>query len=296
MEKKKNLHRSETRTAWLFCMPVIILISVFTIIPFLMSVSYSFTNKLLYPKPNVTTKFIGIQNYLKLLTSSTTMGALKNTFLYSLMVVPAIIILGTVLAVLVNTELKGVKTFRMIYFSPQVVTMTVVAVIWSFFLAPNNYGLVNSFIGLFGIPAQRWLQDKNQALFCIAVMDIWQNLGMQMLIILGGLQYISGELYEAAMMDGCNSWQKFWNITVPGLKYTLIYVSVSMTIGALKLFTQVYVLTNGGPQDSTTTVVYLLYKAGFINGQLGYSSAISVVFFIIVMIISELQNKVLEGK
>lgn len=292
-QKRSHLHDGEVRTAWMFCAPAIILITIFVIIPFCMSVGYSFTNRMLVPKKGTVLSFVAFQNYIKLFTSSTVLNSFKNTLIYALLVVPTILLLGTLLAMLVNRQVRGVKIFRMIYFSPQVVTMTVVAVVWSFILSSNSEGIMNSVLGLFGIEPQRWLQDSHLALLCIAIMYIWQSLGLQMLIILGGLQYISEDLYEAAVIDGCNSWNKFWNITVPCLKNTLVYVFVSTTIGALKLFTQVYVLTDGGPQNSTTTVVYTLYKAGFINGQLGYSSAISVVFFILVFAISQMQNKIL---
>ena len=206
------------------------------------------------------------------------------------------VLLGTLLAVFVNSKLRGVKIFRTIYFSPQVVTMTVVAVVWAFIFSSGESGLMNSVLQLFGLEPQRWLQDTQWAMFCIAVMYIWQSLGLQMLIVLGGLQYIPEELYEAAYLDGCNSFQKFWRITVPMLKNTLVYVLISTTINTLKLFTQVYVLTNGGPQNATTSVVYLLYKSGFINQQVGYSSAIAVVFFIIVAVIALIQNKLTTSK
>lgn len=291
---RKHLHDGQVKTAWLFCAPAIILLTIFVIIPFIMSLGYSFTNRMLIPRKGMILEFTGLKNYIKLFTSSTVLNAFKNTIVYACLVVPATLFLGTLLAILVNKQMKGVKIFRMIYFSPQVVTMTVVAVVWSFILSPNAEGMMNSFLGVLGIEPQRWLQDPKLALICIAVMYIWQTLGLQMLIILGGLQYISEDLYESAMIDGCNNWNKFWNITVPCLKNTLIYVFISTTISSLKLFTQVYMLTEGGPQNSTTTVVYMLYKAGFINGQLGYSSAISVIFFILVFIISQIQNKVLE--
>ncbi len=293
-KRKKHLHDGQVRTAWLFCAPAIILLVAFIVIPFIMSFGYSFTNRMLIPRRGTVLAFTGLKNYMKLFTSPTVMSAFKNTLVYALLVVPATLLLGTLLAIFVNKQMKGVKVFRMIYFSPQVVTMTVVAVVWSFILSPNSEGMMNSFLGLFGIEPQRWLQDPKLSLVCIAIMYVWQTLGLQMLIILGGLQYISQDLYESAMIDGCNSWNKFWSITVPCLKNTLIYVFISTTISSLKLFTQVYMLTDGGPQGSTTTVVYLLYKAGFINGQLGYSSAISVVFFLLVFIISQIQNKVLE--
>ncbi len=212
------------------------------------------------------------------------------------MVVPAIIILGTLLAVFVNKPLKGVKTFRAIYFSPQIVTMTVVAVVWSFILSPNDTGIMNSLLSKFGIPAQSWLQDSRLALFSIAIMYIWQTLGMEMLIILGGLQYIPLEVYEAADLDGCSGVQRFVRITVPLLKNTMVYVMLSVTINTLKLFTQVYMLTNGGPKNATTSVIYQLYKVGFMNNQQGFSSAIAVVFFVIVLGISLLQNYLMRDK
>lgn len=298
--KQKNNSRNrirdgQARTAWLFSAPALLLIAAFIIIPFVMSIGYSFTNKMLVQRSGKTVDFVGLQNYLKIFTDSTTRTSFINTFKYALIVVPCVLLLSTLLAVLVNKPVKGVKAFRAIYFSPQVVTMTAVAVVWGFLLSSGSSGMLNSFLGLFGVPAQKWLQDKSLALICIAVMYIWQTLGLNMVIVLGGLQYIPIELYEAAYMDGCNMWQKFWYITVPSLKNTLVYVLISTTINSLKIFTQVYILTSGGPQGSTTTVVYQLYKAGFENQQLGYSSAISVVFFLIVFVISQIQNKALEG-
>ena len=238
------------------------------------------------------------KNYVTCVTSKppfdqTTKYLATKTFVG---VVPAIIILGTLLAVFVNKPLKGVKTFRAIYFSPQIVTMTVVAVVWSFILSPNDTGIMNSLLSKFGIPAQSWLQDSRLALFSIAIMYIWQTLGMEMLIILGGLQYIPLEVYEAADLDGCSGVQRFVRITVPLLKNTMVYVMLSVTINTLKLFTQVYMLTNGGPKNATTSVIYQLYKVGFMNNQQGFSSAIAVVFFVIVLGISLLQNYLMRDK
>lgn len=290
---RHGIRDAQTRTAWLFCAPALIPITLFIILPFCMSIIYSFTNKMLVQKAGKPVVFVGLKNFIKIATSGTAQQAFINTAVYAVLVVPVIILLGTLLAVLVNNSMKGVKLFRTIYFSPQVITMTVVAVVWSFIFSPGADGLMNSVLKVFGLQPQAWLQDSKWALFCIAVMYIWQSLGMQMLIILGGLQFISEDLYEAGRMDGCNASQRFWYITVPMLKNTLVYVLISTTINTLKLFTQVYVLTNGGPKGSTTSVVYLLYKSGFVNNQLGYSSAIAVVFFLIVFAISLIQNRVL---
>ena len=207
------------------------------------------------------------------------------------MIVPSILVLAVLLAVLINRKMKGIALFRMIYFSPQVVTMTVVAVVWAFIYSPGENGLLNSFLGLFGIEPQLWIKSPNQAMPSIAVMSIWQALGMQAVIVLGGLQYISPDLYEAGKVDGCNSVQEFFYITLP-----LLYVIVTNTISSLRLFTQVYVLTNGGPMGATNSIVFQMYKTGFNNNQVGYASAMAVVFCGAVLIISILQNKYLGGE
>ena len=224
----------EALTGWLFSAPALIGVAIFMIVPFCMSVVYSFTNKMLVQKPGEPLQFTFLDNYIKLFTNDLAHQAFMNTLLYAVMVVPTTILLGTLLAVFVNSKLRGVKIFRTIYFSPQVVTMTVVAVVWSFIFSSSESGLMNSALQLFGLEPQRWLQDTHWAMFCIAVMYIWQSLGLQMLIVLGGLQYIPEELYEAAYLDGCNTFQKFWRITVPMLKNTLVYVLISTTINTLK--------------------------------------------------------------
>lgn len=296
-QKTPNNHikDGQTMTAWIFCTPALIAISIFIILPFGMSIFYSFTNKMLVQNSNKPVQFVGLQNFIKIFTTSSARQAFWNTGLYAIIVVPVTIILGILLAVLVNKQIKGVKIFRTIYFSPQVITMTVVAVVWSLIFSPGNDGLLNSVLKVFGLAPQRWLQSSQWAMICIAIMYIWQSLGLQMIIILGGLQYIPEELYEAGYVDGCNSFQRFYLITIPLLKNTLVYVLISTTINTLKLFTQIYVLTNGGPQGSTTSVVYLLYKSGFMNNQIGYSSAIAVVFFVIVFVISQVQNRIVGG-
>ena len=156
-------------------------------------------------------------------------------------------------------------------------------------------GLFNSILRVFGVPAQKWLQDTTLAMPSIAIMSIWQCVGMQMIIMLGGLQFIPEELYEAGTIDGANTWQQFVYITIPQLKNTLVYVFISNTIYSLKMFTQVYMLTQGGPAGSTTTLVYLMYQEGFTNNRVGYTSAMAVVFFLIVLVISLIQNKLTEG-
>ena len=294
-KRRSQLSRAQAKAAWGLSAPAIIIMFLFMILPFFMSVFYSFTDRRLVLNPNKPTKFVGWANYIKTFTNKTALQAFWNTFEYTIILVPVVLILATLLALLVNRKAKGVTFFRMIYFSPQVVTMTVVTVIWGFFFSSTSDGLFNSILGVFGIPAQKWLQDTGLAMPSIAIMSIWQCVGMQMIIMLGGLQFIPEELYEAGTIDGANTWQQFIYITIPQLKNTLVYVFISNTIYSLKMFTQVYMLTQGGPAGSTTTLVYLMYQEGFTNNRVGYTSAMAVVFFLIVLAISLIQNKLTEG-
>ena len=294
-KRRSQMSRAQAKAAWGLSAPAIIIMFLFMILPFFMSVFYSFTDRRLVLNPNKPTKFVGWSNYIKTFTNKTALQAFWNTFEYTIILVPVVLILATLLALLVNRKAKGVTFFRMIYFSPQVVTMTVVTVIWGFFFSSTSDGLFNSILGVFGIPAQKWLQDTSLAMPSIAIMSIWQCVGMQMIIMLGGLQFIPEELYEAGTIDGANTWQQFIYITIPQLKNTLVYVFISNTIYSLKMFTQVYMLTQGGPAGSTTTLVYLMYQEGFTNNRVGYTSAMAVVFFLIVLVISLIQNKLTEG-
>ena len=289
-KRRSQMSRAQAKAAWGLSAPAIIIMFLFMILPFFMSAFYSFTDRRLVLNPNKPTKFVGWANYIKTFTNKTALQAFWNTFEYTIILVPVVLILATLLALLVNRKAKGVTFFRMIYFSPQVVT-----VIWGFFFSSTADGLFNSILRVFGVPAQKWLQDTTLAMPSIAIMSIWQCVGMQMIIMLGGLQFIPEELYEAGTIDGANTWQQFIYITIPQLKNTLVYVFISNTIYSLKMFTQVYMLTQGGPAGSTTTLVYLMYQEGFTNNRVGYTSAMAVVFFLIVLVISLIQNKLTEG-
>lgn len=291
--RSRKLCNNQSFAALVLSAPAMILMALFVLLPFAKSVGYSFTDKMLVSGKNTAVNFTGISNYIKLFTSASFGKACMNTVVYTLIIVPSILVLAILLAVLINKKMKGIGLFRTVYFSPQVVTMTVVAVVWAFIYSPRQNGLLNSFLGLFGIESKLWLKSPDMAMASIAVMSIWQALGMQAIIVLGGLQYIPGELYEAAKVDGCHPIQEFLYVTLPLLKNTITYVVVTNTISSLRMFTQVYVLTNGGPMNSTETIVLQMYKTGFDNNQLGYSSAMAVVFCLTVLFISIIQNKYL---
>jgi len=292
----KSQKRREVVTAWLFSAPSLTLLVFFLIVPFTMAFIFSLTDQRLIPNLNLPTEFIGLRNYLRLLADDTFYRAILNNFLFAVVVVPTQTAFALLLAILVNQKLKAVKLFRTIYFSPVVVTMVVVAVVWSNLFNPGQ-GFINQFLKFisFGkIKPVGWLTDTHYAFPAIMILSVWQGVGFQMIIFLAGLQDIPAELYEAARVDGANRQQQFWSVTLPQLKNTTIFVVITTTILSFKLFTQVWVLTKGGPQNSTMTTIVLLYRQGFRQLRVGYASTIAIVFFLIVLTISILQRVFLK--
>ncbi|HMQ52479.1 MAG TPA: sugar ABC transporter permease [Anaerolineae bacterium] len=286
--------RSEILTAWLFSTPAIVLLTIFLFIPFVMAIGLAFTDQRLVPNPNLPTQFVGLRNFERMFQDGSFYNAVFNNFLFALIVVPLQTSLALLLAMLINQKLKGMNVFRTIYFSPTVVIMVVVAVIWTFLYNPGA-GLINEFIQFvsFGyLGPYDWLNNPNLALPAIIVLSIWQGVGFQMVVYLAGLQEIPDFLYESAQIDGASKLQQFLYITLPQLRNTTIFVALTTTILAFRLFTQVWVMQgpNGSPQESTLTMMVYTVNQGFQQGRIGYASAITVAFFIIVLVISILQR------
>lgn len=284
--------RNEAIMAWIFSAPALLLLIVFLLVPFLMAFGLAFTDQRLIPNPNLPTRFVGLRNFMRLLDDETFHRALLNNFLFAAIVVPLQTSLALLLAVVVNQKLRFTNVFRTIYFSPVVTTMVVVAIIWTFLYNPGE-GLINAFIQTISygrLGPYDWLTNTKLAFPAIMLLSIWQGVGFQMVIYLAGLQDIPNELYEAAQVDGANRWQQFWNVTLPQLRNTTIFVVIATTILAFKLFDQVWVMTKGGPQEATMTTMIMVYREGFKQLKVGYASAISVVFFLIVLGVSLLQR------
>ncbi len=235
---------------------------------------------------------IGTTRYVILAGDPTFMRSLRNNIFFSIVVIPLQMGLALLLALLVNQNLAGRNFFRTLYFTPVVTSMVVVSLVWRFLYDPNN-GLVNSMISAlsFGtIPPINWLGDPNVAMWAIIIMSVWQGAGFQMMLFVAGLQGIPEEQYEAAGIDGANAWEKFRYITIPGLRNVFVFIIITITIAAFQLFTQVLVMTNGGPDDATSTVVFHMVRSGFREQDIAYGSTIAVVFFFIIIAINLIQR------
>lgn len=284
--------RSQAFVAWLFTAPAGLMLLIFLLIPFITAFGLSLTDQRLIPNPNLPTRFVGLRNFIRLTQDEVFRRAILNNFYFVMVVVPLQTSFALLLALLVNQKIRGVNVFRTIYFSPVVTTMVVVSVIWTFLYNPGE-GLVNEFLQFisFGrLGPYAWLQNTRLAFPAIMLLSIWQGVGFQMIIYLAGLQEIPEALYEAAQIDGANKIQQFFHVTLPQLRNTTIFVVTATTILAFKLFTQVWVMTQGGPQNTTTTVMIQVVKSGWNELKVGYASAMTVVFFLVVLGVSLLQR------
>ena len=285
---KKSMSK-EAVAGIVFVLPAVIFICVFLVLPALLAFGYSFQKyNMLKPAQKV---FIGLTNYIDVLKNPAFYKSLFNTVYFAAIVVPLQTIVALGLALLVNKKLKTSKIARICFFSPVVTSMVVVAILWTF-LYNKDSGLINSLLNSIGIQSQPFLLSEKQAMNSIIFMSIWQAAGYQMMIFLAGLQDVPEELYEAASLDGCNWWDKFKNVTLPCIKNVSSFVILITTIQAFKLFTQPYIMTGGGPNESTKTLAYMIYEQGFQYRNVGYSCAIAVIFFLVILIVSGAVKKI----
>ena len=293
MTKTTWAMRRQRFTGVAFVLPGVLLLLLFLAGPFLAAIGLSFTSeRLASPLP---TRFIGFDNYTTTLTSPSFRQALGNNLWFTAIVVPVQTAFALGLAMLVNQKLRGVRVYRAIYFSPVVMVMTVAATVWLLMFSPDR-GLLNGFLSLisFGTLQSDWLQSETMALPSIMIMSLWRGVGFQMIIILAGLQEISGDLYEAAAIDGATPWQRFVFITVPQLRNTLLFVATVTMILSFRLFDQVWVMTRGAPLGRTNTMMLEMVNVGFEQQQIARGSAIAVIFFLIVLTLTIIQRRFIK--
>ena len=287
---KRKRTRSHAIGGYILSGPAVVLLAAFLIVPIILTIYYSFfTYQVMRPDRII---FSSVKNYQKLFADRNFWQALRNTVYFTVLVVPIQCVLALCLALLVSSRRRGVSIFRTMYLSPQVTSMVVIAILWVILYNSNaSTGLINALLAHFGIGPINFLNDPKTAMNSIIFMSAWQGAGYQMMIFLAGLNGIPSEQYEAASVDGATTFQQFRYVTLPGLKNTIKYVVMITLIQAMKLFTQPYIMTHGGPQNKTKTLVYYIYEQGFQKGNFGYACAVATIFFIIVVALSMLVKK-----
>ncbi|MBE0538582.1 MAG: sugar ABC transporter permease [Ignavibacterium sp.] len=285
--------RNKINAAYFFLAPALSAIFIFFFIPVIAAFFISFTDFDIYALGNLSTvRFVGLSNYLKLFEDPLFFTALKNTFYFVILAGPLSIVVSLGAALLLNSKLikfKGI--FRLSYFIPVVTTLVAVAIVWRFIYHPR-FGIINYILSLIGIAPVDWLGDTSTAMPAIVIMSVWKNFGYNMIIFIAGLQNIPEDLYEAASIEGAGSWQKFKSITLPMLAPTTIFISIITMIGYFQLFAEPYVMTQGGPLNSTLSIVQFMYQEGFRWWNMGYSASIAFVLFLIILIGTIIQLKV----
>lgn len=291
--------RAESRAGWAFVTPALLLIGVFFAIPVCGAFLLSFTDFDLYSIGDLgSTRFVGLKNYHDLLSTPLFWTALRNTTYFVVVGGPLSAAASLAAAVLVNAKLLRLKPlFRSAFFAPWVTTLVAVALVWRYLYHPQ-YGPVNAMLGWFGLPPVDWLGSPRWAMPAIILVSVWKNFGYNMLVFLAGLQAIPEELYEAASLDGAGAWHRFRHITLPMLGPTFVFVGVVTMIASFQIFSEPYVMTQGGPLKATETLVLFMYEEGFRWWRLGFSAAIAVVLFVLTLLGTLLQlrlRKATEG-
>lgn len=279
----------EAIAAYLFLLPTLVTFFLFVLGPMVAAVGLSFFDYNLL-RWNASPEFIGFDNYRQLADDGRILSIYQTTLKTGVSVVALTIGLGLLIAYMLEQKMPAFlrSIFRMTYFFPYVVSVSAVALIWSYLLH-KDFGIVNYYLGLLGIERISWLGSSAWSWVSVVITESWKSLGFNVLVLLGGLQTIPTELYEAAEVDGANGWQKFRRVTLPLLTPTLLFLIVIDSINALQIFAQPYILTQGGPGDSSRTVVMYIYEHGFRFFNMGYASTVALSLFAIILILTLFQ-------
>lgn len=272
--------------------PALVLLTIFLFLPMLLTFGFSFTDYFAL-NPELT-HFVGLENYINIFKDDLFVQSFINTVKFVIIIVPLQCGGALLLALAINKAAYCKKYFKVAFFVPVVMSLAVVSTLWMQIYSPE--GILNTLLANFGIDAQPFIHSADQALPSIAIMSVWQGVGYQMIIFLGGLQNINPALYEAAEMDHASAWQKFKDITLPELKPLCIFVFITVTIGAFRMLVQPMVMTGGGPDHSTYTIVYDIYETGTVNWEMGLASTMAIVFTVFVVILTIIQNVLTKGK
>src|SRR5699024_3123935 len=278
--------RQNILTALSFITPNFIGFFLFTVVPVVFSLVLAFMRWDSFGTP----EFVGLKNFSKMMSDDTFWISLKNTVIYTVGVVPLTLICSLGLAILLNQKIRGVKFCRTAFFFPYVTSLVAIAVVWNMLFHPSM-GPINQFLKIFIENPPGWTSSSDWALTAIIIVSVWRNMGYYMILYLAGLQSINQEMYEAAEIDGANKWRQFWNVTLLSLRPTIFFVTIMLVVNCFKIFDLVQVMTEGGPGRATNVLVYEVYNEAFVKFNFGYASAIAMVLFVIVLVITIIQFK-----
>lgn len=280
--------RRDWFAAFVFLLPNLVSIGLFTLIPVVAGFVLSFTNWDMLSDP----QWVGLENYADMLKNRQFWNALRNTVIYTMIVIPGGLVVSMLLALALNSKIKGTAIYQAIFFLPYVSSTVAIALVWKWIYHPD-YGVLNSMLRAVGLPGVDWLVDPKVALISVAIVQIWQTAGYNMVLLLAGLRAIPKDYYEAARIDGASPWTMFWAITVPLLMPTIFFVTTISIIASFQVFNLIYVMTGGGPGNSTKVFVFLIWENGFSFFKMGYASALAYVLFVIILAITLLQARFL---
>ncbi len=266
---------------YLFLLPAGIILLIFFFIPFFQTIFLSFQN---YSTNIYQANFYGLQNYIEILHNPIFYKVMWNTFLYLIVAVPVLVIIPLFLAILINQKIKGLTLYKILIYLPVIVSIVVAAIAFKWLYAEQ--GILNYILNIFHINSIGWLTDPKYAIYSVILVTIWKGIGYYMMIYLAALMSVPKELYEACDIDGAGFFIKHLTVTIPHIMPTIALVTTISSISAMKIFAEIYVMTKGGPLNSTKTIVYYIYEKAFENLDLGYASAMAVILLIIVMIFS----------
>ncbi len=279
-------------SAALYLAPAAVILITFVYFPLIRSVYLSLYETDFLARPLF---FTGLGQYQDLLSSSRFYDSLRITFLFTLYTVPLALVVAVPVALLGNLQVRGITFYRTVFICTIAVSTAIASVVWTWMFAPTT-GVMNDLLRLLGLSPIRWLQDPRYALIAVSMATVWKGLGLNVLFLLAGLQGVPDELLEAARIDGANSWQSFWNITLPILSPTIFFLLVVGTIEAFRSFAQVHIMTQGGPLRSTSILVYAIYRDAFINFRFSYASTQAVTLFLIILALTLIQFRVVERR
>lgn len=285
--RRLNLKQREALTGWLFVSPALIGFGIFTFGAILYSLYLSFTDYDMFGTP----EWVGLENYIKAFTNDEYFYQyFGNTFYFAIVLVPVVLVISLFLAILINKKVgKLTKAYRVALFLPSITSTVAVSMVWLWIFNPDM-GILNNFLTAIGFHnPPMWLSDPEWSKPALIIMRVWQMSGYYMLMFLAGLQTIPETLYEAAEVDGASSWQRFTRITVPMLSNTTFVVVILLIIESFNMFESIFVMTEGGPLGSTSTIMYYIYEQGFMSYNMGYASALAWIFFALILVFTLIQ-------